>query len=106
MMPSLSDKRGILTMSRSAEVSLKLAMPITVLMATLMVATVFRYEVHHFGGLDLVQDRWAGTLSACRSDSRGYSGCVPYLTRGMTPISKSTVMSDEEFNRLLENAKP
>ncbi len=83
-------------------------MPVSILVAAVTVAVVFRYEVHRLGVIDLVQDRWAGTVSACRIRGLGYSDCYPYLSAGMVSVPKPVkqMISDEEFNRLLDNAKP
>ncbi|PSJ51738.1 hypothetical protein [Kumtagia ephedrae] len=78
------------------------ALPVSILVATGVFATMFRYEVHADmpSRLFFVQDRWNASVSLC-----GGSKCLPFLAGGMEVIRKADVAdakASEELNRLLK----
>lgn len=94
----------------------RLALPLSVLLATCAGALLFRYEVH--AGVSarhlVVHDRWAGTARLCVTGGLGFSKCYPFLGGNMEAIAKpeepakkaTKRISDEEFQRLLDKLSP
>lgn len=93
---------------------MRLALPASILMAAITVATQFRYEMHVQGRHVIVQDRWAGVAELCVPAGTGFSKCYPFLDAGMADISKPSEspnkaakgLSDEEFQELLGKVSP
>lgn len=84
-----------------------LALPLSILVVGGVMATVFRYETHASGMMVIVHDRWTGAVSRCAGGG-SQSRCLPLLSSGMKAIAKASAkpaprISDEEFQRLLEN---
>lgn len=105
--------------------ALRLALPGSILLASLWLGLVFRYDTQVWGTTILVHDRWLGTVDRCIVGA-GASRCWPVLAAGMQPAQslalnttpsppslakrpKLTVphkMSDEEFKALLDSLGP
>jgi hypothetical protein len=97
-----------------------LALSGSILLASLWLGIVFRYDTQVWGNSVLVHDRWFGTLERCAGGGKS-SICVPLLGAGMQPLqslalSTTTVsppkparvwvphkMSDEEFKALMDS---
>lgn len=61
------------------------SLPLSILLATATLATVFRYEAIPQGRMVLVVDRWKQEARLCVGGG-GDAQCRPYLAAGMMPL--------------------
>lgn len=81
-------------MGKRIDVAVRLALPISIVLATAVFGTMFRYEVRNSGRDVFVLDRWSGALDLCQKAGAQHSRCLPYLSAGMDPVAKpATVLT-------------